>query len=770
MKTILLIAAMILCLAACGGEGSSGNGSAVQALQVGQTAEGTINPIKDVDWYHLSAVEANSVLNIKCTGTTTNPEVALSVTVFADDNGRIGRRLFGAEAPDNAYRPADIDMNIPVSTPASFFIAVRDHMDDDASDTYQYRLATAYQGNGTGGDTFADAVSITVDDPATCQTDSIAEVGDADCFTFRVDTAGVYAVNVTFQPLANSPIHLGFDIYDENGTTIESLQTAQLNSYNMVHYLTAGRYYVVVDDQGRDDADPSSPYIICVTSVTVQEAMGNDSAATADAMSAVAGSANPTYAAQGALAYKTDEDWYTITLTDAGPGLFRVLRITFDDDRALIGDFNYLLEVRDENQNVALSHYIRTGAPPFTSQILAGAGDYYVTVSAAPGQPLADGDLYTVTVEVLEISDPPESAGDGNDDIAAADELISGNPSTGKIAYRGDEDWFKIDVTATAAEPQILELFFDTQQASLVDYTVNIMLGDELKRLADNYGEDGPTRMKTSLYVTANSTYYFKVIDGQADDGDDAQYSLQANVVPVPLADPPAKDGETTFYFSEIYERAMAATDYIDVELEIYSRYQPHFNTNTTLLEVDALDASNQWTSDWIAGYIDYQGDQDFFQLDIAPMGSDTQWYYDIEITLYAPGSDVEYTWKLYRDRASGSNPPNGIVIERTPGTDDILNFEDQDGVIAAYADPDLTSQVLDVTIPDAGQPFWIGDGWQNDRFYLGISDFNYVNLDSGGGQMSANPIPDDDWGHNAPYYFKVTLTYHPGESTPPAP
>ncbi len=29
------------------------------------------------------------------------------------------------------------------------------------------------------------------------------------------------------------------------------------------------------------------------------------------------------------------------------------------------------------------------------------------------------------------------------------------------------------------------------------------------------------------------------------------------------------------------------------------------------------------------------------------------------------------------------------------------------------------------------------------------------------------NPDPDNDWGYDAPYYFKVVLTYHPGVSYP---
>jgi hypothetical protein len=57
-----------------------------------------------------------------------------------------------------------------------------------------------------------------------------------------------------------------------------------------------------------------------------------------------------------------------------------------------------------------------------------------------------------------------------------------------------------------------------------------------------------------------------------------------------------------------------------------------------------------------------------------------------------------------------------------------------------------------------------VGDPWQGPA-YFSISDFNYL-LDAGGND---NTEPDEDWGAFgvAPYYFRVTLIYHPGVSYP---
>jgi hypothetical protein len=54
-------------------------------------------------------------------------------------------------------------------------------------------------------------------------------------------------------------------------------------------------------------------------------------------------------------------------------------------------------------------------------------------------------------------------------------------------------------------------------------------------------------------------------------------------------------------------------------------------------------------------GYIDYQGDQDWFQIPMQtldPNNPDDQWYYDVEVRLVSSAAtDVEYVWKYYRDR-----------------------------------------------------------------------------------------------------------------------
>jgi hypothetical protein len=154
---------------------------------------------------------------------------------------------------------------------------------------------------------------------------------------------------------------------------------------------------------------------------------------------------------------------------------------------------------------------------------------------------------------------------------------------------------------------------------------------------------------------------------------------------------------------------------------------------------------------------VDYQDDRDFFQIDLGKLdstGAETSWYYDVTVRLVVPvpGNEVEYVWKLYRD----SNE-NAIIMDDPTSPD---------GYKACAGDttPE-TVEAMDLTTPTGDDTFWIGSQWGEDaKFYLGIGDFNYLILPA---TDETNDQPDNDWGYDAPYYFTMTLTYHPGQAYP---
>jgi hypothetical protein len=735
-------------------------------LALNSTVAGSIAEPGEVDWYHFEAVEANNVLQVNCSSNTYRPDVDLLVTVYEENENGEKVRLYADHAPEGSQLPADIKMNVYIDAPKDIYIAVRDLMDDESSDDTYY-LSIDFSNSSDDNDNFSQAETLSVNDPDGCQSDSINEVGDVDVFRFNAAADGVYAVNVDFSPFTGgTDVELAIDVYDSAGEMIHSLSKNQGYAYNLVHFLTAGSYYVLIDDYGRDDFDTSSPYQICIETVAAGESNDNDGMQSAADMQYDAGTG--TFTVSGAIEYIGDEDWYNLPLAAISTTGFKVLELSFDDGSENT-EFNYRIYVEDAAQAALLDHEYTGGSTAYETQIKAGAGDHYLMISS-PGNETFSGEApYTVSIRVLDVSDPAETVvkaeGTGNDAIDTADVLTSNtdpNAATEAfIGFRGDEDWYALTIDDTTM-PQILEIFLDTDdQPSSVDYYVSIMRDSIIKKIFDANGGDGGTELKTSLLVPAVGspvTYYFRVADYQGDDGDGTvPYRIRANINAIPVSLPPdAGITGTVVYHDEISELSDATAE--TIELEHNSLVQKEYRANTSHLNYNVSSPSagiqktqagglTTITFPWIAGYIDYQGDQDWYRLDFTSLIDDPagDWFYEIRIDLHegSPGSNVEYVWKLFRDSNS-----NQILVDRQ---------NDSNGFFASAGDADTDAQAFDIMVPDGSQEFWVGDAWSG-SFYVNMSDFNYV----------GSSHPDDDWGYDgAPYYFKVTLVYHPGESYP---
>jgi len=372
---------------------------------------------------------------------------------------------------------------------------------------------------------------------------------------------------------------------------------------------------------------------------------------------------------------------------------------------------------------------------------------------------------YSVSVEVLDIDDPAEIQGNGNNTLAAADAMTSGLAIEGKISFRGDEDWYRIDVDTST--PKVLEIYLDTTGAGRVEHYLSLMRDGVIKKTHDADGSDGPTELKTSVWVPRSTTaphtaaYLIKISDYQNDEGNDVPYTLQANINNIPAAVP---NGPATspIYFDEISERD--DPNGVEVELETTSLVQATFNANTTLLDYRSGGAGITQTPNpdgtttiafpWIAGYTDYQGDQDWFQIPMQtldPNNPDDDWYYDIDVRLVSDTvSEVEYVWKYYRDRNE-----NTFLVDRQTEIDGYIGF-------VGDQDPN-DSSIIDIDTQSLADDLWVGEPWSG-MYYFAVSDFNYVKLPD---SYALNPRPDDDWGFSPAYYFKITLIYHPGQSGP---
>jgi len=764
---IFICMAVSLLFIACGpGPDELDSSSGTVELSLNTTVAGSIADQGEVDWYHYQAVEANNVLQVNCSSNTYRPDVDLLVTVYEEDENGEKVRLYADHAPEGSQLPADMTMNVYIDSPKDIYIAVRDLMDDESSGNTYY-LSIDFANSSDENDNFGQATIIPVNDPDGCQSDSINEVGDVDVFRFQAPVDDVYAVNIDFSPFAGgTDVELAIDVYDSAGELIHSLSKNQGYTYNLVHYLTAGDYYVLIDDYGRDDFDTSSPYQICIETVDNDERNENDDVQNASDMQYDPGT--QTFTVSGAIEYLTDQDWYTMPVAAIPTSGFKVLQMSFDDGSENT-EFNYQIHIEDAAHETLLDHSYTGGSTAYETQIMAGDGDHFLMITSTGNETFSGEAPYTVSIQVLDVSDPAElvvkANGTGNDTIDTADELSpSADPNdftAGLIGFRGDEDWYSITIDDTSL-PQVMEIFLDSDaQPSSVDYYVSIMRDGVIKKMYDANGGDSGTELKASIPVPAvgsQLTYYFRVADYQGDDGDGTvPYRIRANISAIPVSLPPdAGITGTVVYHDEISEISDVAAE--TIRLEHNSLVQKEYRANTSILNynvsnpaggIQKTQAGNLTTISfpWVAGYVDFQGDQDWYRLDFSSLIDDpaSDWYYEIRIDMHEgePGSSVEYVWKLFRDRNS-----NGILVDRQ---------NDSNGFFASAGDLDTDRQAFDMVIPNGTQEFWVGDAWEG-SFYVNMSDFNYV----------GSSHPDDDWGYDgAPYYFKVTLVYHPGESYP---
>jgi hypothetical protein len=373
-----------------------------------------------------------------------------------------------------------------------------------------------------------------------------------------------------------------------------------------------------------------------------------------------------------------------------------------------------------------------------------------------------------VQIQEPSLNDTVEATDDNT--INSAIVLAGGIPTEGIVSYHSDVDWYSLEFNTDTPRILSVDLIADS---TIVDYQLTIWRGDQmLKKVTDMDGSDGQTHLKTSILVPENlfqgtATYYFKVCDAQNNEGSSISYAITADTEPVPGAPGHTAEtaGQTLHYYGETDTEADEPDE---VELEIFSNLQPSFKANAAWLDFrnesaegisisEPGDGTTVISFPWISGYVDYQDDRDFFQIDLGkldPNGTETSWYYDVKVRLLvpSPGSEVEYVWKLYRD----SNR-NAIIMDDPTSPD---------GYKACAGD--TTPQFIDavdMTTPTGSDLFWIGSEWgDNAKFYFGISDFNFLRIPETDAQ---NSEPDNDWGYDAPYYFTITLTYHPGQAFP---
>lgn len=793
---------MALFIAACSSDHSSTDSSIVE-LEIGsgdvisaKRVSGDISEVGEVDLYHVRAVETNRMLQIKVSSETYRPDVDLLIHVFEKNNNGDLVMLAGDHAPVDSPGAVTVKVNVFIDEPKDLYIHVRDLMDDHSSPNKPYYISAYYEGTPDGNGSFETATDLVIDGDDEIR-DSIGSEDDADCFRVTVTEDGVYDIFVDFDRLTGSSVRLSFTIYNsETGDIIETRKQGNITASHMVHYLEADQdYIVVVSEDGKDSFDTSSIYEISVEQRNAVEVMGNDtiSDAVTDGEAMFDGAS---------IDYYEDLDVYEINSNVAGD--IKLLNLQFES--VSVFSFTYRIELYTAASLLVtpiadaipvFSHDYRggdNGDMPFqVAMKLDPAANYYMVVRAASGASVIAPALYTADVEVTGITDADESVvhGDGhvgNDIDHDSIDLTAQPAHTGKIAFRADVDYYKVAVPANNSSKQVLSFALDIPATDLVQYAMKITgpgLG-VLGKTIFNSGDDQRTvDLKTSFLVpesTTDSVYIVKVYDFQDDNGEDASFQLSWNVVNVhgaPAACPKAGGNANTFYHNENDEDGFPGT----LTITYPDTKTGNFKVNNEVFDItDTVNAPRTGSDPvvisypWVSGYIDYQNDEDWFTLDLsAPLNNaDANWYYTISVEMYANGSPVEYTWEYMPDSDGNSQ----VSMEGCRPAD--MNC--RSGILASDGDRTLASDLVNLSlmstdyIPESDSSeriLWVGKGsmagsvWSGKVFFR-ISDFNYLRTGTSP-NFTLNPLPDNDWGYEAPYYFRLTVKYYNNGLVPPA-
>jgi hypothetical protein len=432
-----------------------------------------------------------------------------------------------------------------------------------------------------------------------------------------------------------------------------------------------GPYYVIVEDSDSRHADQGAPYALTVNTVGVGEAQANGDISSPTEITPDAAGA---YAAAGAIDYgcsslspdhAADVDLYRFVVGTIGGSDFHQLELSIDDGEAVDGTSPVRVMVIDSDMDTITSYDYSPGSDAYRNHIRIQDGEYFISVAPANSKRLSRSTTYQVQLSDTATDDAYETSDENTQDTDRI--LTAGVPiNDGYVSYPADVDWYGIDVNTSNAN--IFSVDFRAADTSIVDYQVSIWLGDRMiKKVTDADGSGIATHLKTSILLPSQDPagtlrYHIKVCDAQNNEGSNVAYTLRADIDAVPTASPghaPETSG-TLYFYGETTQEAQETEQ---VELEILSTLQPTFKANTSYLDfrnnpdIDTTSTganTTEITFPWITGYVDYQGDREFFRIEfdkLDPSGPDTTWYYEVEVRLVVPaGSDVEYVWKLYRD------------------------------------------------------------------------------------------------------------------------
>ena len=392
-------------------------------VTVGGSVTGTIDYWEDRDWFAVT-LEAGKTYLIDLKGRGSSGTLWNSyLRGIHDADGN----LIPGTTNDNGGRNYDSRLSFTPEDAGTYYVAAGAAIGytDPTSNlgTYTLSVKEVADEHTDGTDTTG---AVTVGGSATGE---IETPHDRDWFRVTLDADKAYQIDLRSHGLGSLTNPYLYGVHDANGNLIPGTTNDNGgygdNSRAVFEPEEAGTYYIAAGGYGTR---------LGTYELSVTEASDDDHADGTD----TSGRVRVGGSARGEIERAGDRDWFAVTL-EAG----KTYQIDLErslDSRSSLGD-PYLRGVHDANgnlipgtQNNDFGRFTSRNSRVFFTP--EDAGTYYIA---------AGGEGDRIGAYELSVTEFPDDYADGTDTTGA---VTVGGSTTGKIDYRGDVDWFAVDLVA----------------------------------------------------------------------------------------------------------------------------------------------------------------------------------------------------------------------------------------------------------------------------------------------------------------------------------
>lgn len=418
---------------------------AAQTVAVTSRVTGTIEPLRDTDWYVFDA-ERRGAIEIGFSTVPTGIAPAFRV------HNAEGTALMSWIYPRLVGTASETTV-VDLSSAGRYYVAVADDKHDSSSDS-PYVLELTYHAGDRfePNDTYGTATEVSADARVS---GTILPKGETDRYAFEIGRRG--SIEVEF-PQVPDEILPAIRLHDAEGTALTSWTYPKLvdggSETTVFDLKNAGVYHVAVADD-KHDSRSWSPYTLHCRMHPGDADEPNETLGTATPV-------EPTSTRRASMLPMGDTDCYTFEVARRG-----TTTVSFEDVPEGLG-----LSLRMHNaERTALISWrtpsVRDGRTEPVVVDLPASGRYYLAV-ADDKHDTRSYETYTVRLE--------HDAGDvhePNETIGTASTLSIGTPVRGNILPKGDTDGFAFDVGSARTVEVLLTRVPETLTPSLRIHDAN---------------------------------------------------------------------------------------------------------------------------------------------------------------------------------------------------------------------------------------------------------------------------------------------------------